>query len=505
VLGAGDVAGTGDWRQGDTIRYLPAADREDLEVWLLERAYRYCRMLEDRPGSPADWRRLLEILDRAAGGRSIRAFAPLRDRLAARLRSPATSQAMVPAPAWLDEHLLGVVTECEAEYGSPDGRRPDSRRAIEEALRHYDRELMIRPGSFWGHYRAAAARIGVGHPGEAAHHLRQCLDRRPRNATIQMQLAGCLFALEQYPQALEVCDRVLESAPSYAEAHRTRAYVRTASRQTAGLGDDLQRFEMLCGVLPRSFWEGAESADPVDNAGTITSAFRFLRAPDVRPALARRLGRDEVAGVDSEEVEARASLAVMLSNAEIFPLAGSEAEKILVIRPDHIPARLLRVEEAIAARRFDAARSDLGAVLGHLELEGRVRDRRVALERLFRVTNHYLKAGKADDARMVAERARDVATGLGDHIAWSHYDLARVYAVLGASDPDLIDEAAEQLFQAFVADPDFLQYYRGENPWFDPVRTRIDAALGRREDPAVVRRRLVAKSSAKSSPQVAGH
>jgi hypothetical protein len=160
----------------------------------------------------------------------------------------------------------------------------------------------------------------------------------------------------------------------------------------------------------------------------------------------------------------------------------------------------LRVEEAIAARRFDAARSDLDAVLGRLQREGPVRDRKVALQRLLNVTILYLKAGKVDDARIVAERARDVATELGDLIASSHYQLARVYAVLGASDPDLIDQAAEQLFQAFIADPNLLQFYHGESPQFDPVRTRIDAALGRRKDLDVVRRRLAAGSSAKRSP-----
>ena len=136
VLGPGGVAAAGDWRQGDAVRYLPAADREDLEVWLMERAYRYCRTLEDRPGSPADWRRLLEVLDRAAGaGRS----APSRrcePGWPPGWDSPTPLRPRSPAPAWLDEHLLGVVGRVPRPALRPrDGQGPTPDAAIERALR----------------------------------------------------------------------------------------------------------------------------------------------------------------------------------------------------------------------------------------------------------------------------------------------------------------------------------------------------------------------------------
>ena len=60
-----------------TFGFYPAADRDDLELWLSEQAYRYCRASADRPDSPADWRRALDILDRVAASRSIDAFAAL--------------------------------------------------------------------------------------------------------------------------------------------------------------------------------------------------------------------------------------------------------------------------------------------------------------------------------------------------------------------------------------------------------------------------------------------
>jgi serine/threonine protein kinase len=503
ILGPGDVPAAGDWRLGDDIRYLPAAARDDLEAWLIERAYRFCRTQADRPGSPAERRRVLEILDRAAAGRSFRAFAPLRDRLAARLRSPTIPPATIPAPAWLDEHLLGFVIESEGESGPPDGRRPDPRRALEQALPHYDQALAIRPESFWGHYRAAAVHFGLGRPDEAARHLAQCLRRRPANAAVQVQLAGCLIAVGEHSQALEVCDRALESAPNYAELYWTRAYARAASQQTGGLIDDLRRFEMFRGILPRLFWDDAGSADPANDTGSIATVFRFPTMPDHRPGPARRPGRDDFTGVPPEEVEARATLAGILRHAELLPLAAAEADKILMIQPDHIPARLFRAEEAITARRFDVARSELDAVFGRPELEEYVGSPTGSLDQFFDITRLYLEAGRADDARTVAEHARDLALRIRRDVGWSHFNLARAYAVLGRSDPHFIDEAAKQLFRAFIAHPDFQQWYRAQGPWFDPVRARIDAALGRMEDPEVVRRRRMARPAAPATARVA--
>ena len=219
VLGAGDVAVAADWRHRDSVLYLPPAEGEDLELWIMERAYRYCRALEDRPDSPAAWRLAMQILDRVGGSQSIRAFAPLRQRLAARLaavgiprgtasqavsdrgtahvavsrdhgqdarasnapgqdaRAPTASgqdarATPTPTPDWLDEHLLGFVAESEPESRSPDEQAIDRRPVIERALAHYERMLVIRPASFWGHYRAAAACFGLGRTAEAADHLR---------------------------------------------------------------------------------------------------------------------------------------------------------------------------------------------------------------------------------------------------------------------------------------------------------------------------------------------
>jgi tetratricopeptide (TPR) repeat protein len=506
VLGAGGVPVEGDWRLRDDVRYLPELDRRDLEVWLMERAYRCGLALEARAGSPDDWLQALNVLDRVDEPRSIRAFAPLRARLAAKLSIVEAPRAAASAPTWLDEHLLGFVAECQTASDPDPGSSAETvgvrRAAIERALGHYEHALAARPGSFWAHYRAASACFGLGRRSDAARQLEQCLWYRPGNAVVRAQLAPCLIESGQSAKALEQCDLALERAPKYAELYRTRIFARAVSRQTGGIDEDVVHFEMFSRLLPPSLWDGPNSGDTGKDAGLIGAVFQGLVDP--RTVRAGRRGRDPVIRVNREEIDARANIAETLRRAELLPLARAEYEKILVLDPDHIPARIHRADRAIAERRFDAARADLAVVLGHPGLEDYVLGYSGSLIPLFDIARRYLKAGRAEDARWVIEPARELAIRFRRDIGRAHYHSAEVYAVLGRSDPDYIEKAAGQLFRASIAHPDFLKWYRNPNDryrYFEPVRARIDAALGRLEDPEAVRDRLLARRAAKP----AGH
>ena len=80
-----DVFGRGDWRQREEVRNLPRRDRDDLSLWLMEQAFRYCRSLRGRPNSPDDWHRAIDYLDRLSTTPPLQAFETLRRRLLARL------------------------------------------------------------------------------------------------------------------------------------------------------------------------------------------------------------------------------------------------------------------------------------------------------------------------------------------------------------------------------------------------------------------------------------
>jgi tetratricopeptide (TPR) repeat protein len=467
----------------------------------MERAYRYGLALEDRPGTPDDWLQAREVLDRVDGSRSIRAFAPLRARLAARLSIAEAPRAAAPAPAWLDEHLLGFVAECQTASDPDPGSSAETvgirRAAIERALGHYERALAARPGSFWAHHRAASACFGLGRRSDAARHLERCLERRPDNAVVRAQLASCLIERGRASEALEQADLALQRAPNHAELYRTRIFARLASRQTGGVREDVMHYEKFRRVLPPSLWGGPDSEDP--GTGLIGATFQGLVDPRAGPA--GRRGRESITPVDSEEIDDRANIAEALFRAELFPLARAEYEKVLVLKPDHIPARIQRAEHEIAERRFDAARADLTIVLDHPGLEEYIRGYSGSMNLFILLTRQYLKAGRLDDARWLIERTRQLAIDLHRDVGQFHLDSAQVYAALGASDPDYIEQAAAQLFRAFIAYPGYQELYRNPNRWFDPVRSRIDAALGRLEDPMAVRGRLLARRAAKP----AGH
>jgi serine/threonine protein kinase len=500
ILGPGDLPNPGNWRRRDEVCRLSLADRENLELWIMEQAYRYCRALEHRPDSPEAWRRALAILDQVSGTLLIPAVAPLRRRLEGKLGAaapppPAGSLAQL-APVWLDEYLLGVVAECEPEMAaSPpqlesvneaaalDGQT----RAAERALGHYDKLLAIRPDSFWGHYRAAVVSYGQGGLARAAAHLEQCLRRRPDNPVLRGQLAGCLEALDQYHEALQQSDRALERAPDIAEFYRTRAFVRAKSGEIGKLPDDLRHFEMLSQTLPHTFWGIVRPGASLETSTQYVLEFPTALGGESR--FIRGAHHDEIGEIPPDEINARARLAKAISDAEAPELATAELDKVLLLEPDHIAAREIRAEQAIKSQQFDAAQRDLDRVLNDPGLIEYLRENPQRFQPFYdNTTRLYLLNGKVEEARVIARRARDFALILKRHYGASQYYLARVYAVSGRSDPQFIKDAADQLFLAFVANPDYQKWYT-QDSWFDAVRVQVNAELKQRPDPVEIHRR----------------
>ncbi len=476
-------AESGNWRQRDDVRRLPTADREDLELWIMERVYRYCRALEERPDSPGDWERALKILDGASGPVRTPAFAPLRNRLVAKLEFAPSPALFVPAYSWLDEHLLGFVAECEEEPATADKPSPrestgglealksealKKRQAAERALGHYAASLVLRPDSYWGHYRAAGMCYGLGQFREAAVHLEQCLQRRPGNPVLLGQLAGCLSALKQYRAALELCDQSLERAPDQAEFYRSRAFI-LAKLGSAGVVEDIREFESRkhTGALPGS---------PIFLGPFALSE----RAIEFWPT--EFGGRDERTEIAPEEIAIRVQLADAVRDAGDYATAQSELDKILRRNPDDILTRMKSVEYAIKNRQFDAARRDLDTVLNHPRLLDHLRNTPTnVFTPFFMVTHRYLAAVRNDEAEQVARTASELAGQIGRDVAKAQYNLAQVLAVRGQKDTQFIKPAADCLARAFAVLPYLRQWYHEDRWWLHPVRTQLDAELRRIE------------------------
>ncbi len=511
-----DVLGLDDWRQRDDVRYLPAAEREDLELWLLEQAYLYCRALEDRPGPPEDWRRASKILEAASGPAALPAFAAIRHRLGAKLGTQASPSPAVPprSPAagpahWVNEYLLGIMAECECEC-EPESelrhvsevadppKNPRSNReakdaeasdrvqlAAARALNHYNKLLALRPNSYWGHYRAAAIAFGLGgtvNIAEAAGHLEQCLKRRPGNATLQGQLATCLMALNQNGEALQKIDEAIERAPDLAELYRTRAFIRITLGPADGvdLAEDLQHFEILRHLLPpavlgeiparldQSFW--SKTSYPSRFPASVDFGTLVSNPP------AELNGYGKKVKVDSQELAARSVLASRIRDVGEHDLAAFEMDKILILEPDQIAVRMSRALLSIETGQFEEAQRDFDSMLTNPSLIEHIQKDPAFIRRFHRGSRRYCDYGKCQEGRAIARRALDLAIAIGLPRGDSHHNLALTYAISARSEPQFIPQAAEQVHALLVANPLNQRIYAGD-PAFDPVRNQIDAEM----------------------------
>ena len=83
-----NVLGPDDWRQRDDVRVLPPADRDDIELWLLEQGYRYGRAVENRPElRRSDWKLARDYISRLAASRNLQVLNALDRRLRVKLGS----------------------------------------------------------------------------------------------------------------------------------------------------------------------------------------------------------------------------------------------------------------------------------------------------------------------------------------------------------------------------------------------------------------------------------
>ncbi|HMF38810.1 MAG TPA: serine/threonine-protein kinase, partial [Isosphaeraceae bacterium] len=508
------IIGSGDWRQRAEVRNLPEGDRDDLALWLMEQTFRYCRALGDRPDSPGDWHRAIAALDRVSTTPPLQAFETLRRQLNARLGQSGIPHSQAkkkiasppelaagpdrlamrpPEPPWLEDYLLGVAAELE---GDPDP---------ELALQHYDRVLARSPDSFWGHYRAAVVCFQLQGWSEAARHLASCLKRRSKNAAVHGQLVSCLGQLGLLDDALQECSRALDSAPDHAEFYRSRAFIRASRGQTEGLEEDLRRFEMLSRFLTRGFFRdppGQGEGNPLP--ATVPASQRALDL-DFNPGFTAQPGDPlvEPEEIQPDELDARAALALKIitnastnmlrdeaaeydlttpgapaSTPDALGIAAAELEKILTLDPQNTTARMARMLELLEQGRIQEARNDLHLVLNRPVLIGYLRKDPDHFKFLCRMAERFVRHDLIAEALRIADMAVSCSIELKQSKSRGlcHYYKAMVLSVAARSDWTQVTPAAKQLQLAIHANDKFKEWFQSDKH-FDPVRTRINAAL----------------------------
>ena len=353
-----------------------------------------------------------------------------------------TSNADQRESKWLDEYLLGFAADWEStagfvlqlESGDPvqayaahsergviDARAHVQRQAARRALEHYTAMLEIRPDSYWGNYRAAVACFALEEFDKAAEHLERCLKRRPDNPVLHGVRAGCLAKLGDF-RALDEANLAIKNAPEKAEWYRSRAFIRSAWQQTAGVSEDIENFELLSNLLPRSFW--GQNTGATQAGGSHRSATPSVLGFPAALAAENRFGESTASGkatwkngeIDPEELSFRVFFASTLREADEPALAEVELGKILALDPDHIGARVMRARRLLEADRLDEAFPDLELVLNHPGLLEYLRNEPVPLARiadpnkslviyLHYVSRHYCRT------RPVRQRTNDRSPG----------------------------------------------------------------------------------------------
>ncbi len=480
-----ELLGVGDWRERDDVRLLPDADRKDVELWLLEQAYRYCRALAARVDSPADWERALSILDQVSKGVSIEAYDLLARSLETKLvgigkGGPDRLPAKIPGQADHDLYLMGVASEYDARDDGADDSNNTATGPLARALGLFEGYLVHHRESYWGHYRAASASFALGRFDQAADHLRHCLARWPNNSALHLGLSACLAELGQFDDALSECDLAQAGTPDYPEVYGSRAFVRASSGELAGLSEDIQRFEMLSGRLPSEYWRTGRSlgeARPPEGGSrpTLVPGLDDLTRSTFRhdPSDLHR-GRPDT---DPDDIHFRGELATRILRSGEQDLAAAEYTKILVLEPGDIPARINRALWEVEHQRFPEAAQDFNAIFQHPGLIGHLRHDPELINSLLNASRVYLSHGKLDESRDLARRSLDLAIAIHARRGNCHLALARAYAVTAKSRPEFLGRAVKQLEYAFQANPDFYQRAYSRDAAFDPVRGPIDVLL----------------------------
>jgi serine/threonine protein kinase/tetratricopeptide (TPR) repeat protein len=491
-----------DWREREDVRALPRADRDELELWLMEQAYRYCHELASRPESPDDWERALTALDRLSATVPLAAFSQLRDRLGRALdeikvrqglpgapvhrTNPAAVSTIEPnrIPAWLDDYVLGVALECEAAgpNATADGAAERQTGSIDErALSHYRAALGHRPDSFWAHYRAAVVCRRLGLILDTSAHLHSCARRRPENPAVRGQLAGSLLLQNRLGEALAECDRAIALDPDHAEYYRTRAFIDANLGRSEEIRDDLYRFEVLSRTIPpeqlrTQFRPGRPRGEssPEDLRLSISPG----RSDSTPHPVARRYGRRRAA--DPDDLNTRLNLAnAIYEKTRDADQTIAELTKVLAIDPGYLHARLYRAKLFVMAGAFEEANRDLDRIMDRPVVHDFLRDNRDVVGRIIDISWEFMRRGRNEDGLAHARRALEFAEEVESHIGLAHYAVARANARLAASDPAHIAQAVEHLVKAIERQWEregFAEWYR-QDISFHHIRNRVDEAL----------------------------
>jgi serine/threonine protein kinase len=438
------VLNPGDWRQRHDVRGLPAFERAELEVFILEHALRFADALADR----GQHQRALDCLRRAGEGLRLAPIEAESRSLRRKLGLPdppvANRREMPPVP-WMEAYLSGVEAELRVDPI--------------DALACYRSALTQRPGSFWASYRAAATAFTLQRYADAVRYLRVCVEQRPDSQILRHQYAGCLLAQGLYQEASDQYEKSEGLDPEYAETYLSRSYLRLQLGQLDSLQNDIRQYETLKG------WRVRTPAGPRPLGLTPSGLGGWPANNGQTPVRSVTLNPDEL--------EVHIDLGQKLAGAGRHEMALEEFELVLANDPDQIKARLGRALSLLELRRDpDDIDREFSLVVEHPRVEELVSVHPPAVYVFHRTVSVQISKGQFEDALRTArkglsysERFRlskaDADRGLRGR---SHYSLALACISAAEGSEALRNEAREHLKIARGLAPVFVASSLPDNP-----------------------------------------
>jgi len=495
------VLDSANWREREDVRTLPKDERDDLDLWLMEQAYRYLHDLAEHPESPEDWERALIALNRVMTATPLSPFRRLADRLERQLLGIAQRQeglgksVTVPhglaaeagehpmADPSLEQYILGVATECQVSSSDPPFPPPSNAHSgsiDEQILAYYRAVLEVRPNSFWAHYRAAATCGRLGMPLDRSAHLQACLKLRPANPAIHGLLSSSLLMQNRLGDALSESDQAIELDPDHAEYHRTRAFIDANLGRTEQVRQDIHRYEVLSRTIPSELLKTYFRMNPSGKTNSPESLrlnVNHSRAIAGDEAAYDGLPRLRIA-YDPDELDTRFNQALaILNKVQDRQMAIAELGKILLINPNYHHARILKAGLLVESRSYEEGRRELKKVLTHPQLNDFIFERPDVVARLIDIAWAFMRHGRKDDSLDLSRRLLDLPDPLQQHVGRVHYTLARAEAASSSPrDQSELNPIVGHLSVAFGRNPTFRDWYK-QDPIFDPIRKRVDEAM----------------------------
>ena len=134
--------------------------------------------------------------------------------------------------------------------------------------------------------------------------------------------------------------------------------------------------------------------------------------------------------------------------------------------------------QSLEQGHLQEARNDLDLVLNHPKLIAKLRKDPQVFRFLYLAAQRFARYGHITEALRIADMAVSCSIELNQSRGRSHYYKAMVLSVAARSDWTQVALAAKQLQLAIHANDRFKEWYQCDKH-FDPVRTRINAALDR--------------------------